>query len=334
MDALEPKNSTPASNLLGGLRDPPDWRGRRQKATFPATRGPSLSASPSEKLWRYTKLAIKSSVAVFLLVLSGFFGFLYQAKVSTGRHAGTADAIVAFSGDPQRVRTAGLLLAEGHARQLLVVGQDNGEDTLKLRIKYPALSACCIRTNALSRTTSEDASLAQKWIIANGAHSVILVTSAFHVPRAMIELRRALPSMAIEAIGVGGTTSAQDSGDKGAANTHFLIREYFKYVAASVPGLQSLLRTNAAQRITVESAEMGARRTLGFAILALLMATLSFAVIRWKFPPGEASVTRRRRPRSRHSAYGGFTDAVGEMEEGSDVVSKASNAVSGFRGKN
>ena len=235
-----------------------------------------------EELWRYARFAIQSFVGLCLLLTVGFFGFLYQAQVSFHRHAGNADAIVAFSGDPQRVRTAGLLLAKGHARKLLVIGQDNGEETATLRITYPALSACCIRRIPLSRTTSEDALLAQKWVIANEIRSVILVTSTFHVPRAMIELKRALPSMPIEAIGVGTTASTKDIWDDGAVSTHFLLREYFKAIATSVPGLQSMLRTNAVQKIIGGSANLDVRRIVGFVISALLMATVCVSLMRWK----------------------------------------------------
>jgi uncharacterized SAM-binding protein YcdF (DUF218 family) len=256
---------------------------QQKKAKNPISRAQAVF----NELWGYTKFAIKAAAALCLIFTAVLFSYLYQVEVSTSRHASKADAIVTFSGDPERVRAAGFLLARGYARKLFVVGEDNGDEVARLRFKYPGLSACCIQHSALSHTTREDAYLAQKWVILSRSRSVILVTSGFHVPRAMVELKRALPGTPIEAIGVGGIVGLKDVWGDDTENSRLLRREYPKYITSSVPGLESFLGTIPGQEILGASAELGIRRIAGYALLILLTTSILFVLLRLRQGPGE-----------------------------------------------
>src|SRR5215203_277143 len=74
-----------------------------------------------------------------------------------------ADAIVAFSGDPERLRNAVRLLAKGYADRLLITGPNRRTVITRLASLEPALFACCVDIDPLPRNTIGDADAARRW---------------------------------------------------------------------------------------------------------------------------------------------------------------------------
>ncbi len=165
----------------------------------------------------------------------GFLSFLNQVYAAARPPRDRVDAIVVFSGEPQRILVATNFLSKGFGKRLLIVGQDNRDVVDEMRIKNKPLFECCVLIDHRSRNTAEDALLARNLVLRTQSRSLILVTSAFHVPRAKKELRHLLPKTEITAYGISDAfykfeNIFQDQ-DVGPA----FLSQYIKYIGSSIP---------------------------------------------------------------------------------------------------
>lgn len=153
---------------------------------------------------RRLALTIMSLPAVLLLAwMCGFAWFLHAARINVDPPA-HADGIVALTGGAERVETALKLLAEGRAGVLLISGVGAATDFSVLAHRAgvdPALRARATlgRTAASTRGNATETA---DWAHANGLHSLIVVTAGYHMPRALAELSRALPEVALHPVPV------------------------------------------------------------------------------------------------------------------------------------
>ncbi len=70
------------------------------------------------------------------------------------------------------------------------------------------------------------------WVKKNGFSSLLVVTSAYHLPRAKVELAGALPNVALIAYPVFSKDLKLDSWYREPATMRLLMREYVKYILA------------------------------------------------------------------------------------------------------
>ena len=138
------------------------------------------------------------TVLTSLLIIgfgAGFAGFVVAAPQEPPLPP-HADGIVVFTGGAERVETGLHLLAEGRAGSLLVSGVAHGAglDGLLHRAGLPdgPLDAR-IALGRTATTTLGNAEETADWVRAHQIHSLIVVTAGFHMPRALLELRRVLP---------------------------------------------------------------------------------------------------------------------------------------------
>jgi uncharacterized SAM-binding protein YcdF (DUF218 family) len=146
---------------------------------------------------------------------------------------GPADAIVVLTGGADRVDTAMRLLAEDVAPVLLVTGAHPDTDlaaTLRRAGADPALADRVVLGHR-ARSTRGNAAEAAAFAAARGARRLVIVTSSYHMPRALAELARALPGAVLQPHPVappGGTPVA------------LVVSEHAKWLAV-VAGLSRLL---------------------------------------------------------------------------------------------
>jgi uncharacterized SAM-binding protein YcdF (DUF218 family) len=110
------------------------------------------------------------------------------------------DAIVVLTGGSLRIQKGLTLLAEGKAKKLFVSGVHPGTDvTALLRAEHLAGSklACCIVLGHEADNTLGNARETALWVQQEGFHSLRLVTSSYHMPRALLEFSRAMPETLI-----------------------------------------------------------------------------------------------------------------------------------------
>jgi uncharacterized SAM-binding protein YcdF (DUF218 family) len=112
-----------------------------------------------------------------------------------------ADGIVVLTGDEDRISEAVKLLAEGKARRLLISGVNKSTripelislNTAGWRQAY--LFGCCVDLDKRALNTEDNAFETTMWVRRRGFHSLIVVTSTYHMPRTIIELRQTMPEV-------------------------------------------------------------------------------------------------------------------------------------------
>ena len=157
-----------------------------------------------------------------------------------------SDGIVVLTGGADRIETALRLLADGRAPLLLVSGVARGADLAELthRIQLdPAQVEGQVTLGRTAATTVGNAEETAEWAQSLGLHSLIIVTAGYHMPRALLEMRRMLPDTALHAVPVQ-SPALRGSTDPAAAR--MLANEYDKLIAVRL-GLAWLFRADKAR---------------------------------------------------------------------------------------
>lgn len=175
---------------------------------------------------------VGAGVAAFLF-LAGFVVFLASLEHAERDPAGASDAIVALTGGAQRIEDAVELLAKGFGNRLLITGvneRTSREEIARLTPGQRDLVECCVDLDYRAQNTVGNAVEIGRWARSNRFHSLIVVTSNYHMPRALAELERTLPHTRKipHAVIVSGETAGWF-----ASPTRFrlLFSEYVKYLA-------------------------------------------------------------------------------------------------------
>nr|WP_246514410.1 YdcF family protein [Neoroseomonas soli] len=133
---------------------------------------------------------------VALGLAAGFVGFVVAAANPAAPAMGETDGIVVLTGGSERVVTGFRLLAEGRAPRMLISGAHPGAGLAEIAAAAnldPAPFAGRVAIGYAAASTRGNAVEAAAWARAEGARSLRIVTAGYHMPRAMLELRRALP---------------------------------------------------------------------------------------------------------------------------------------------
>lgn len=144
--------------------------------------------------------------------------------------ATVADGIVALTGGADRVETALHLLESGAAPLLLISGVGRGADLAEL-LRGVRLSPGQTERVTLGRvatTTLGNAEETAAWAQAHDIRSLLVVTAGYHMPRALLEIGRALPGVRLLAVPVRPPALR---GRVDVATVRMLANEYDKYLA-------------------------------------------------------------------------------------------------------
>lgn len=182
----------------------------------PATRNretPSVSrtSKKSSKSRGRRKLL---SFLVLLLVGGLFGGFITFAShvdhLERPLAPEVADGIVVWTGPGGgRLAAAGALLDEGLGERLLVSGVNpslSEERVSELTFLSADKALCCLDVDYAALDTRGNARETASWAEALGYDHVILVTSSYHMPRALVELGHEMPGLRITALPVPADT--------------------------------------------------------------------------------------------------------------------------------
>jgi uncharacterized SAM-binding protein YcdF (DUF218 family) len=178
-------------------------------------------------------VAIAGATAAALIVV-GFVRFIIP-PIAENNPART-DAIVVLTGGDLRLQSGIELMRAGKGRALFVSGVNRRVDLDQLLRsageKSPDWLICCIVLGHDARNTTGNAEETGEWMRRLGYHSLRLVTAWYHIPRSLLEFRRAIPDVEIIPHPVfSEEANAQNSwGWRG--TVPLLISEYGKYLAA------------------------------------------------------------------------------------------------------
>jgi uncharacterized SAM-binding protein YcdF (DUF218 family) len=181
-------------------------------------------------------LAIGLLIGSATLALAGGF-FLFTARIA-GREPVAlkpVDAIVVLTGGQSRVSDGVQLLAEGHGKRLLITGVNRSTSPSDLRRALPvseALLECCVDLGHKALNTWGNAIEAAEWARAKRFRSLMVVTSTWHMPRALFELGRALPDVELVAYPVVSDRMSERGWWSDPQMVKLLVKEYLKYMMA------------------------------------------------------------------------------------------------------
>jgi uncharacterized SAM-binding protein YcdF (DUF218 family) len=183
--------------------------------------------------------AARVTVILCLAAALGFFVFAYSVSVTPSRDPQAADGIVALTGDEDRISEAVRLLSEGKARRLLISGVNKSTRALEIISlntaggKEAELFRCCVDLDKRAHNTEDNAVQTTAWVRSQGFHSLIVVTSTYHMPRTLIELRQAMPDIELVPYPVKAPR-LEEQWWSHARTAWVLAKEYLKFITASL----------------------------------------------------------------------------------------------------
>ena len=174
-----------------------------------------------------------------------------SARCRTRRSHSTrnADGIVVLTGGASRIADAIELLAAGRGKRLLITGVHHATSAARDRAPGAATTSGWSPAASISTTPRSTPSATRRRRGAGrrsaGFRSLIVVTSNYHMPRAMAELARQLPDVELIAVPGGQRQAARRAVVGEPADRQAPVSEYLKYM----------------RRPGAHAARTGARRT-------------------------------------------------------------------------
>ena len=131
----------------------------------------------------------------FLLLLYVLGYALFVVLLPTPAGDERTDGIVVLTGGAGRLERGIDLVERGRAQRLLISGVDRTVRPIELAERYKAdeaLFECCIDLGRESVDTRSNGTETARWVRAKKFKSIRLVTTDWHMPRALFELSQAL----------------------------------------------------------------------------------------------------------------------------------------------
>ena len=175
-------------------------------------------------------------LAVALIWAAGLLEFADRVARSTPPDEPVvADGIVALTGGSDlRLEAAANLLEGGKGKRLLLSGvnrQATRGDLWNVTGAAKPLFDCCVDLGFTAADTLGNARETAQWARAMDYHSLILVTADYHMPRALIELRSAMPGASITPYPVATPTLDARNWAASSVGAKRMVVEYCKYLA-------------------------------------------------------------------------------------------------------
>jgi uncharacterized SAM-binding protein YcdF (DUF218 family) len=186
---------------------------------------------------RIRSVAIRLLALCAVAVCLGFFVFaswVPSEEVVLNRNA---DGIVVLTGGTARVSDALELLASGRGKRLLITGVNPGTTTADIAHQvadYDRLLSCCVDLDYSALNTLGNAVETRRWAVSRGFHSLIIVTSAYHMPRALAEIAHLLPDAVLIPFPVVSDRLRIEPWWSNGDTMRLVLSEYFKYLFAQV----------------------------------------------------------------------------------------------------
>ena len=152
-----------------------------------------------------------------------------------------------LTGGASRISDAIELLAAGRGKRLLISGvhrATSAAEIARIMPRYEGLVACCVDLDYSAVNTVGNAVGTRRWARDRGFTSLIVVTSAYHMPRTMAELQQQMPDTVLVPFPVVTEKLRNEPWWASAPTARLILSEYAKFVVAQlrmriepVPGL-------------------------------------------------------------------------------------------------
>lgn len=204
-------------------------------ASAPET--PGVAPPANARLRRLARAALFGLLAILAIFGGGFIWFIWHVPATEIALTRNADGIVVLTGGASRISDAIELLAAGHGKRLLISGVHRTTSTAEIaRInpRYEGLVSCCVDLDHSAINTTGNAIETRRWVKGRGFSSLIVVTSAYHMPRTMAELARQMPEIALVPFPVVTEKLRNEPWWSSGATARLILSEYTKFVFAQL----------------------------------------------------------------------------------------------------
>lgn len=180
-------------------------------------------------------LTLAGSLAGMWVV--GLFLFAASLPRQTAGDDQATDAIVVLTGGSERLAVGFDLLRAGKARKLFISGVYRGvevRELLTLTAQPGSDLECCVRLGYDADDTEGNAVETARWMRDEGFSSLRVVTANYHMPRSLVEFRRALPGVTLVPHPVAPAKVRLDGWWGWPGTAELIVGEYSKYVLAVI----------------------------------------------------------------------------------------------------
>ncbi len=189
------------------------------------------------------RLIFDACLFALVLLIIGFIVFASSVDREHSVPQRSADGIAVLTGGMSRIDEAMKLLAEGKAKRVLITGVNRTtttEELKELASQGDQYFTCCVDIDKEARNTIDNATETSEWVALHHYGSIIVVTSNYHMPRALAELARVMPGVTLIPYSVVDNNVHLERWWTYPGTTRLLLSEYLKYL----PALTRLGATN------------------------------------------------------------------------------------------
>ena len=198
---------------------------------------PPARARRRRRVRRWFRLVLFGGIALALVAVLGFVSFADGLPRNETRVANPADGIVVLTGGASRIVDALELLAAGRGKRLLISGVHPStppDELTRVNPEFERLLECCIDLGHEATNTIGNAVETGRWVREKNFRSIIVVTSGWHMPRALIEIENELPDVKVVPYPVVSERMREDAWWSDAPTVRLLLIEYVKYLASFI----------------------------------------------------------------------------------------------------
>jgi uncharacterized SAM-binding protein YcdF (DUF218 family) len=189
------------------------------------------------RLRRWFRLFLFGGIALVFLGALGFVSFADGLPRNETGVTTRTDGIVVLTGGASRIVDAIELLASGHGKRLLISGvhpSTTPDELTRVNPDFERLLNCCIDLGHQATNTIGNAVETARWVREKNFKSIIVVTSGWHMPRALIEIENELPDVKLIPYPVVSERMRDVTWWSDAPTVRLLLIEYVKYLASIV----------------------------------------------------------------------------------------------------
>jgi uncharacterized SAM-binding protein YcdF (DUF218 family) len=182
-------------------------------------------------------LTIVATLAAVVVLGFGFFWFVSQVPDEEINLDRNADGIVVLTGAATRIPDAIELLNAKRGTRLLITGvhpTTSAKEISRLMPLNQQVFDCCVDLDRSALNTLGNALETRTWARERGFTSLIVVTSNWHMPRAMAELAHQLPDVTLIPFPVLSDKIKSSAWLTDPEILRLLVSEYLKYLFAEL----------------------------------------------------------------------------------------------------